>query len=379
MNQKQPSPAMSNLDRWLLSPASDRKAWAALVLGAAVLTLFAQALFSANTLVSTANGDLANQFYAWRDFGFSELRKGHLALWNPYIYCGAPYFAGFQSALLYPPNWLFLFLPLVFALNFSMALHVFLAGFFAYLWLSSNRLCFLASLFGAFIYMFGGAYFLHVTPGHLSNLCTMAWIPLVFLSVESLLEFPSFKNVLTGSGILSLQLLSGHTQYFAYTLFLGGLYVFVLILRSREHRLKKILYGSAMLLGSFALTAIQWLAGLEARGENLRESAGSPEFQRFFSLHPLNSLTVLASGLGGNGSRFSCWVDSRIWWESCLFIGIIAFLMAIYGLTQSENQRGKKWIPIRAGPFLTFTGLWFLHASLSSLEPMDSFLRFLPG
>ncbi len=343
MNQENSSLPFENLHLWFLSSAKKRKALAALVLGGSVLILFAQVLFSENTLVSIADGDLANQFYAWRDFGFSELRKGHLALWNPFIYCGAPFFAGFQSALLYPPNWLFLFLPLVFALNFSIVLHVFLAGFFTYLWLAANRLGFLASLFGSFVYMFGGAYFLHVYPGHLPNLCTMAWIPLVFLSVETLLEKPELKNVLISAGVFSFQLLSGHAQYFAYTLFLSGLYALLLLFRNPENRFKKVFHGLAMLLMGSAITSIQWLSGLEATGENLRESAASPEFQRFFSLNPLNSLTVLASGLGGKGTRLFCWADSRIWWESCLFIGIIAFLMAIYGLIQREGPQGKKW------------------------------------
>src|ERR1035441_10363302 len=159
-----------------LSPAGARKSWAALILVLSVLVLFGKILFGGQ-LASMAQGDLANQFYGWREFGFSQLAKGHLALWNPFIFCGAPYFAGFQSALLYPPNWAFLFLPLVFALNLSIVLHVFLAGFFTYLWLASNRLGFLAALFGAFVFMFGGSFFLHVYPGHLTNLCTMAWIP----------------------------------------------------------------------------------------------------------------------------------------------------------------------------------------------------------
>ncbi len=344
MNQEHPSPLIQELHQGFFSPASSRKAWAALVLGVAVLVLFARALFSGDTLVSTPDGDLANQFYAWRDFGFSELRKGHLALWNPYIYCGAPFFAGFQSALLYPPNWLFLFLPLVFALNFSIALHVFLAGFFTYLWLAANRLSFLAALFGAFVFMFGGAYFSHVTPGHLPNLCTMAWIPLVFLCVEGLLKSPGLIEALVGMGVLSLQLLSGHAQYFIYTLFLAGLYALALEIRNPEKRWSKALYGLSMLLGALAVTSIQWLAGLEAKGENLRVSAGSPEAQRFFSLNPLDSLTVLASGLGGKETRFFCWSGSRIWWESCLYIGITAFLLAIYGLTRSESPKGKKGV-----------------------------------
>src|SRR5208282_4261617 len=93
---------------------------------------------STHWVLSRDNEDLAGQFLWWRQFGFEELKKGHLALWNPFVYCGEPFFGGFQSALLYPPNWLFMFLPLPFAVNLSIALHTFLAGWFTFLW-ARNR------------------------------------------------------------------------------------------------------------------------------------------------------------------------------------------------------------------------------------------------
>ncbi len=358
-------PGSETLKKVLLSPASNRKALGALVLALAVLALFGRALFSLDTLVSNKDFSLANQFYAWREFGFSELAKGHLALWDPYLFCGAPFFAGFQSALLYPPNWLFLILPLVFALNFSIALHVFLAGFFTYLWLGANRLSCLASLFGAFVFMFGGAFFLHVYAGHMPNLCTMAWIPLIFLWVEILLDSPTLKNVLVGIAILSLQILSGHAQYLDYTFFLAGLYALFLIYKNQENRLRKIFCGLSMLLGSFALTAIQWLTTLGALGENLRNIEGSLEYQRIYSLPFVNALTVMASGLAGKNVRFAC-MPSRYWNEACLFIGIVAFLAALYSLARGENHKEKKWVILGLGLFALLLAFGF-HTPLYPL------------
>src|SRR5580698_8400070 len=59
-------------------------------------------------ILSVSGEDMTGQFIWWRQFGFDELKKGHLALWDPFLFSGAPYFGGFQSALLYPPNWLFM-------------------------------------------------------------------------------------------------------------------------------------------------------------------------------------------------------------------------------------------------------------------------------
>src|SRR4029077_1693349 len=125
------------------------------------LLLFNDALYDTTKVLAHKNTDLALQFLPWRKFGFDQLRLGHLPLWNPHIYGGAPYFAGFQSALLYPPNWLHLFLPLGTAINCVIALHVFLAGYFMYLW-ARSRASVGGSILAGILFMFSGPFFLHV-------------------------------------------------------------------------------------------------------------------------------------------------------------------------------------------------------------------------
>src|SRR5262245_2290973 len=89
-------------------PARFQWIWAPAVFGLLTLAMFFDLLFTSARVISSDGADLSLQFVAWRDFGFSQLRQGHLPLWNPHVYGGAPYFAGFQAALLYPPNWLHL-------------------------------------------------------------------------------------------------------------------------------------------------------------------------------------------------------------------------------------------------------------------------------
>lgn len=333
--------------QFLLSPAQTRKSWASLILVILVLMLFSPILFSGNHLVSTPAGDLANQFLGWRVFGFSELAKGHITLWNPFIFCGAPYFAGFQSALLYPLNWFFLFLPPLFALNFSVALHVFLAGLFAYLWLAGNRLAFFPALFGSFVYMFGGAFYAHVTPGHLTNLCAMAWIPLVFLSVEKLLESPRLENLLIGAGILALQLLAGHPQYFLYTILFAALYALALVFSDPSRWKTKILMGLVLGLTVLGVTAIQWLPGWKATGEFGRDISSNFDNLDFFSIHWSSLISAVAPGFisfpDPHGISFS---GSRIWWESCLFVGAACLFWGASTLFDKESKMKHKWVPV---------------------------------
>ena len=163
-------------------PANHRSTIAALAfLFALALAIFIDLLFGGGPRVlGHSASDLFLQYYAWRDFGFRELAKGNLALWNPHIFSGAPYLGGMQGAQLYPPNWIFLILPLPVAINWSIALHVFAIGAFMFLWMKQRDLAASASFLAGTLVMFSGAFFTHIFAGHLPQLCTMSWAPLIF-------------------------------------------------------------------------------------------------------------------------------------------------------------------------------------------------------
>src|SRR6202048_4999707 len=100
------------------------------------LAMFADLLFTGGTRVLGHPGsDLFLQYFSWREFGFRELAKGNLALWNPHIFSGAPYLGGIQGAQLFPPHWLFLILPMAVAITWTEALHVFAIGVFMFFWM----------------------------------------------------------------------------------------------------------------------------------------------------------------------------------------------------------------------------------------------------
>ena len=164
--------------------------------GLALLVLFALAigslgspLFSGDRILSSASADVAAQFLYTRGFGFTEMAGGNFPLWNPYFYGGAPFLGDFQSALLYPLNFIFLILPIPVAINWSFALHVFLLGATTYAWAVAGRgLKPLAAFVAGAACMFCAPFFLHIEAGHLSNVCSMAWIPLVFLGIDGWLQ-----------------------------------------------------------------------------------------------------------------------------------------------------------------------------------------------
>ncbi len=288
-------------------------------------------------VLSLPDGDLSSILIWWYQFGFGELQKGHLALWNPYLCGGVPFFGEFQSALLYPPNWLLMVLPLPFALNLNFALHVFLSGWFTFLWVrwrGSNPASALAAAFG---FMFGGATFLHLVPGHLPNLEAMAWIPLVFLALDGCLDGVEKKWILLGMFALSMQILSGHIQYCYYTVFTASLYAFLNLPWVREKR--SFFAGwTAMGIGAGLLTAIQLLAGWEAAGESIRTRHLSMDFLNIASLTPERLWCLLMPNFFGGWRDY--WGGS-FYWEGVIFISVTAFLMALFALKVSPHPQKK--------------------------------------
>ena len=150
--------------------------------------MFGDVLVSPRQVLSSRDNDLYLQFVPWREFAFGQLGKGNLPLWNPHLFCGAPFLGAPQSALLYPPNWLHLVLPVGPAVNWLIAMHIFWAGLTMYLWTRHRRLHWLACLAAGGVFMFSAVQFLHIVAGHLANLYLMPWVPLLFLAIDGVFD-----------------------------------------------------------------------------------------------------------------------------------------------------------------------------------------------
>jgi len=307
---------------------------AAVFLALLTLALFNRFLWPAtNQVLSVPGEDLFRQFVWWRQFGFGELRQGHLALWNPHLFCGAPFFGGFQSALLYPPNWLFMVLPMPFAMNLSMALHVFLAGWFTYLWIRKRGSPRASALLAALMFMFSGAFFLRITVGNLSNLCTMAWIPLILLAVEGLRRERRWRWVFMGALAVALQIFAGHIQYVYYTALVLTAYVFWVSLREK---------GRASFLGGFLLiyalggllSAVQVLAGWDASMESIRGKGLPLDILSMLDMNPERLCYLLMPRFFGNWSDY--W-GGGIYCEGHPYVGTVGFVLALAALRFSRN------------------------------------------
>ncbi|MEI7639687.1 MAG: hypothetical protein WCJ37_20395, partial [Syntrophus sp. (in: bacteria)] len=169
-NQPPVHSPLESLDNHLWDAFDWRHAF--FVLFMITLVMFSDVLFTGSGRILSGEGlDLYAGELSGLDFVYRELRNGNLTLWNPHVFSGS----FMLSTAFYPPNFFYLFLPLPQAVNVGIAFHIFLAGFFMYLWAAYRRLHPLACLLAAVLLMFSGPYFMHVFAGHVGNLCAMTW------------------------------------------------------------------------------------------------------------------------------------------------------------------------------------------------------------
>lgn len=298
-------------------------------LGVLVAAMFFDVLFVPGTRVLGAdNTDLALHFLHWRQFGFGELGSGNLALWNPHIYAGVPFFGGMQSALLYPPNWLFLVLPVGLAANWTIALNVWLLGAFMLLWALRRGLQPFAAFVAAALAMFCAPHFLRVYAGHIASMAAMAWMPLVFLAIDAWIDSRRPRWLLVGMAAVAMQIFAGHPQTVYLTALTAGVYSL----------LRKDVWGvAAIYAGGAALGAVQLLTGFQATAETIRDRPMSFELAKYFSFPTENFVTFLAPGFFGDVATHPYWGRWYLW-EASAFIGVAGLALAIYGMARSQLQ-----------------------------------------
>jgi len=306
------------------------------ILLAATVAMFSDVLFSGSGRIpSLAVEDLARIFFYWEPFAFSELKKGHLVLWNPHSFAGAPFLAGFQPGLLYPPNWLHMVLPPALAINLGIALHVFLAGVWVYLWTRHRDLHPGACLLAGLIFMFCGAHFLQLYRGHLPHLRTLIWAPLVFLAVDGVLQAPSLRWLLIGMAAVAMQILAGNAQYALYTAIIAAIYALARWITSGRRWLDAGALA-AIYAGGANLAAVQLFTGCAAVPESLRAGL-SYATAAGGALPPENLLTLALPGILGDEIAVPYWGRWTLS-ETSLFIGAAPALLALYGMVRGDRR-----------------------------------------
>ncbi len=181
---------------------------ATLLLTAFVTVFFWKALLTDRVL---AGYDLSTYFYPYRQYAAVALRQANLPLWNPYLFQGAPFLANQQTAVLYPPNLLYLLFSAETGLALSIALHLIWGALGVYVYTRTLTNLVWPAAIGAAI-TFGLSGFLGAQVGHVNQVNAAVWLPWALLAAHYVYRGRSVRWAVALSLLLAVQFLAGHAQ-----------------------------------------------------------------------------------------------------------------------------------------------------------------------
>lgn len=314
-------------------PAKAQRWLPVMILGGAVAVLFYRLLLGEVIYW----GVPLLQFGPWREAAFTALRAGRLPLWNPLVGNGAPLLANYQTAVFYPPNWLYLVIPTPQAMGWVGMLHLVWAGLglAAYLRrLGADRL---GQGVGALAY--GLSAWIVGRFGFLSIISAYAWLPWLLWVVEGVVVSGSdwggsqtrpYKWAAALAIVTAMLLLAGHAQTAFYGLVFAGAYAVYRALAGQPIRLAIRRLGMAFgsVVVGVLIAGIQLAPTFELMRASQRAGGVDALAALSYSFWPWRALTFLAPEMFGSPVSGDYWGYGN-YWEDAVYVGLLPLLLAV--------------------------------------------------
>lgn len=296
-----------------LARTSRAERWALLALLVLPLLIFAvPALFGHPVLL----GDDFDQNFPLRVLVGSQIRHGHLPIFDPYIWSGAPLLAGWNAGAFYPLSFLFVFLPGVGAWTLNLVITYWIAGIGSFAFLRASRLGAVASFLGALSFAFAGAMTAQVV--HFGLVAGMSWVPVALLALLRLSRCvareqdqsdrpgKSLRARLWWTTVLgvasAMAILSGEPRAIVDFTVIVAIYALWRAIRLGRRAGPYALWAACGVLLAIGLGAVQWLPGTDAVSTSQRAASNYYLFTSGSLYDRWLPLLLVPDLLGGSGS-----------------------------------------------------------------------------
>jgi hypothetical protein len=303
---------------------------------------------------------LGLQTFVIRDFGFFVhplaffqrecFWRGELPFWNPYLYCGAPFLAQWNTMPLYPPALVYVLLPLTWGLGMFCLLHVWWAGlgmfFLTRRWTGNN----FAAAFAGTMFAFNGFTLnLIMWPSHLA---TFAWMPWVVFAVEGAWQNGGRKIFLAGI-VGAMQMLAGGPEIILFTwVVLLALWV-QQFLRGETRRFAMTWRCVPVVLLVLVLAAIQLLPFLDLVAHSQRNLN---YHDTRWSLPGRGWVNFLVPMAFGNTWDMGVFYQYGQEWTSSIYLGIGGLWLAVLAFAGGRTPRIRLLCALAAVAFVFAMG-----------------------
>lgn len=298
----------------------------------------------------------ALQFFPWRLYGFELVRDLTLPLWNPFNGAGAPLLANYQSALLYPLNWIGLLPVSASALTLIMsavaAFHLVLAGWG--MWRLGIRIGLSPLGAGVSGIAFGMSAYLFARLHTFPIISAAAWLPWLLWALYGLLTVRRVRDGGWTALFVALLLLAGHAQTAWYTLLLAALFAIwtaarippldtsgLRLIGYRDtlwRRSAPLLAAAGCVLIGIGAASAQLLPTAELLIGSARADGVESSFALNYSYAPARTLNLIAPNIFGTPADGSYYTQGAHF-EDAVYVGIIPLFLAFSAVIASLRRR----------------------------------------
>jgi hypothetical protein len=194
-----------------------------------------------------------------------QLRQGHFALWNPYVYDGFPVFANIEACYFHPLVLLSAFIAahtsmeaLPMLLEWSVVLQVWVAGIATFHLFGRFGAGRAAAFAGAVIFQTGG--FFASRAEHIGAMMAVAWLPLAWLAVVHIGESRGIPRrwIAILAAALGMSIVGGFPQP-TLAVFVSACVLAVLLVLLRLAPLRSLFYTAAACVLGILLASVQFI------------------------------------------------------------------------------------------------------------------------
>ena len=314
-------------------------------------------------------GTPSTQFMPWWWQAWVTLKAGELPLWNPMVGMGAPLLANYQSALLYPPTWIYFILAAIGGMPLMawgqallVAAHLAWAGWGMVMLLRALSVREAGRTIGGLAFSLSGYL---VARAHFFSInSAVSWLPWILWATFELASGrkKNPRGLLKLSLLFALQWLAGHAQISWYTLLLATAWFFFWSVKAGRRSIRDVAPLAIVFSFALMLSLGQLLPTAEYLANSRRAVTLDPAEAMAYSFWPWRLLTLVSPNLFGNPVHGDYWGFANFW-EDAIYVGLLTALLtigALFSLNRPNDRRPLKLflLGVIAVSFLLALGSW---------------------
>ena len=281
-------------------------------------------------------------------------RNDDMPQWYPHLFGGMPSYGGFIYAPADPSRKIFDFLGFGWGLRYWI--HFIIAGIGMYAYLRWKGISEIAGFFGSLSFSLSPYLFGLINAGHPAKMYAIAFIPLVLLFAEKVMEKQELRSALLLAVLTAFQLWTKHVQIVYYT---WMLVVFIWLwqagsaFRLKQFNLKKSGLSIGLMAGAIVISGFlvvdPYLPIYQFQGDSTRGAAStldaegdakkgtSWEYATQWSFHPNETISFLYPYFYGLQNFPTRDLNSQAYWgympftQSTHYVGLMVLVLAVVG------------------------------------------------